>query len=873
MSRRTGKTGSSGWVAAVCLAAVWVAPATVDAASVSSEVDPSRVQVGGTIRYNVQAHSETRQRVRVVDKPEFGDAFRLVGTTRSPRVVIRNGNAQRTLNLSYRLVALEAGTHELQPPVIEIGDATHRPSPQTVNVTDEPDDRDGRNRGRDDRDLFVDYRLEPDTRPYFGEQITLRYSLYRSRRAARIGTRPPEAPSLDAFWIEDLSRDHEGETETVRVDGRLMKRTTLRVYALFPLQEGAVTVEPLRMEVHRGGLFGRGRSKTLQSDPVDLQVQPLPDGAPDGFYEGNVGDWAFDVEPSSTTSRVGESVTLTLRVSGRGNPDRLELPALDHLDDFRVLDRSAEVDTDVQGLDVAGTKTVEVDLMPTTEGTVQIPPLEFVYFDPDDESYQTARSRTIRLEVASGSLPKKEADSESGTDSNEAGDDASDDRSLLDELSPPIAEPNSSPRLLRSPTRQPWFWIGAGIPAAGLVLLLAGPALARRWTAWRKSDTPKTGVERARSSLDDADPEDPDAAARSIERAFKVYLSDTWNIPNEELGGTALDDALAERDVPKSERRDLRRLLEWCEQTRYAPGDSTGGASVESALESAREVLDRLEQSATSSADASAMSAGLVFFVLLPLALPGSAAAQTVDADAFSSALETYESKDWERATEAWSDLVDRHPRRVDLLTNLGLAAARAGDLGRARHALERARRIAPSASRVRTNLEVVRKLVALERRNDRSRPPAPADVGLGAWRLATAYSDGWNAVGVVVALWLLFLGLLGRRMADSRRLVSASTVAAAVGALLVVVSASAWTASTVVRNGTDPVVVTDRKPALRTGPSEHASNHPSAGPPLAGTVLERLQRREEWTEVRLPGDRTAWLPSSSVRPVSPVQN
>lgn len=881
MSKRTGKiragrhrlltvAGASLMVLLVLL------PGTLAAASVSSEVDPSQVEVGETVRYSVQATSDTREQVRVERKPRFGDAFQLVGRTRSPRVVVRNGNARRTLNLAYRLRALEKGTHEIEPPVIQIGDATHRPSPQTVDVTEGAagrGDRNRRDRGDDsDREIFVDYTLEPDAEPYFGEQLTLRYSLFRSRRATNLRPRPPKAPSLDAFWIEDLSRDHEGESETVRVDGRLMKRTTLRVYALFPLETGSITVEPMTLEVKEGGFFGRRRSAQLESDPVELEVQPLPDGAPEGFYEGNVGDWRFDVDARSTSSRVGDTVSVEMRASGRGNPERLELPSFDDVDDFRVLDRSAEVESDVRGLEVHGTKTVTVDLMPTTEGRLEIPALEFVYFDPDTESYESVESNRVRIEVAPGELP--DSDGASGDQTSESAGDGGESSStgLLDELGDPISKPTSFGPSLRSPTQSPSFWFAAAIPAVGIVLLIAGPAVARRWSAWRSSDDPDSAAARARQRLAEADPGDSDAAARTIEDALKTYLADARSVPPNQLGTAGLDEALEDQGVSTELRAELRRLLAWCEETRYAPGESTGGASVDSALESARRLLERLEESASGAPGASESGAAAVAAIVAfaaSVAAPGTVDAETVDDAEFNDALEAHQSEQWNRASEAWSRLAEQHPRRVDILTNLGLAAARSGDLGRARLALERARLLTPDVSRIRNDLRVVEKLVALEQRNDTARPPAPADVGLGVWRLTTSYPTAWAAIGFVVGLWLLFLGLAARRASTSNRLRSVGTALAVLGGAVLVVAAAAWAGSTVVRESHQPVVVVEQQPSLRSGPTEHASTHPTAGSPVAGTVLDRVQRRDEWTEVRLPGDRTAWVRSSALRSVS----
>ena len=75
---------------------------------------------------------------------------------------------------------------------------------------------------------------------------------------------------------------------------------------------------------------------TVSSEPLALEVLPFPEkGKPELISAALWGNLPLKVQPFRIGgSRMGDSVTLTLRLSGNGNVNRLpdlKMPALDHL--------------------------------------------------------------------------------------------------------------------------------------------------------------------------------------------------------------------------------------------------------------------------------------------------------------------------------------------------------------------------------------------------------------------------------------------------------------------------------------------------------------------------------------------------------------
>ena len=138
----------------------------------------------------------------------------------------------------------------------------------------------------------------------------------------------------------------------------------------------------------------QNQSVVLQSSQVPLTVLPLPaEGRPPNF-SGAVGH--FDLESSVDLHRVrvGEPLELSLAVHGEGNFDRVSTRGLPDSDQFKTYSPSVKQQDDG--------KTFVQAVVPQKPGATEIPPVGLAFFDPDQGSYVTARSKPIPIEVRPG---------------------------------------------------------------------------------------------------------------------------------------------------------------------------------------------------------------------------------------------------------------------------------------------------------------------------------------------------------------------------------------------------------------------------------------------------------------------------------------
>src|SRR6202011_1272325 len=145
------------------------------------------------------------------------------------------------------------------------------------------------------------------------------------------------------------------------------------------------------------GVFsGEPTKLLLKSEPVTLEIKPLPSNSPASF-SGAVGHFAMTVEAKPKTVQVGDPITVTSTISGRGNFDRVNAPALEDERGWHKYPPSAKFKQDDE-VGISGVKTFETVVSPN-ENKQAFPALVFSYFDPAKERYATLQSDAVPIHV------------------------------------------------------------------------------------------------------------------------------------------------------------------------------------------------------------------------------------------------------------------------------------------------------------------------------------------------------------------------------------------------------------------------------------------------------------------------------------------
>ncbi|MFW6053500.1 MAG: BatD family protein [Persicimonas sp.] len=839
---------------------------------VRAHADPDRVEQGDFVNYTVMVSVQGNQRIEVEGRPDFGRAFQVVGTTNAPSHLIRNGNVQKSLRRIYRLRAVEEGNHTIEPPRVRVGGTDEQLDPIKVRVRPPgkgPRKRQRRtSRGQNEK-VFLDQELAPTRTPYVGEQLTLTYYLYADAFRLKVNPQPPEEPSLDDFWIEDLSQDSSGQRRTMRVNGRVMERVNMRTYALFPLRAGRTRIDPLAIDVHTGGFGRRTGELRLESDPVELDVQPLPANAPDSFYEGNVGQWKFRATTDRTRAEMGQAITVRLVAEGAGQVGRIELPTLPELDGARIAGQNEKVDHDTKSEVVSGSKTLEYTVVAEREGTLEIPALEFSYFEPNSETYKTLRSDPISIEVSGGevSLTKQAPIERERADGEDEPD-------MLERLVDGLSEPKQ--KVSVEPTREPmWrgglFWLLVAIPALG-VLAVWFERPARKWLArGRPGRRRGAAYKEAMRKLDAAEDAPAGDALDLIREALTTYLIDVAGLPAGAANSSDLSGHLERRGVDAALAERLATVVAGIGDARYSPDVDTKNARADELRRECRACLEELERARKKRRWTPAAAKALLLAAAIGAGLavvPVNTQAKDAPQQAVADAQQAQRDNQWDEAARLWSEVAHEHPRAPDVLYNLGTSLAHTGDYGQARLMLERAALLAPGDEDIESNRDSVEQMVRL-----RQIEFAPGTVhdnttseGLFWWRLTTSISPKTFAVALIALLWLLFLASLTRRLVDHRGIGDTAIVVAVIAAVGVALTLGSCFARAQILDSIQPAVITEADIPLREGPSRHASLADIKTMLVPGVVLRVEDERDGWVKLAFADGETAWAPRDHVQ-------
>lgn len=387
----------------VSVAAVWllVVAAIADAAGAQRlrmTIDRSELTIGESAILEVTVEGSLRAKPRLPELPDF-EVHHLKSRSEIDYV---NGRVSRHITHRWSLTPVSTGEFRIGPAEVEIGGQLHASRSLAVRVL--PASR----RPPEPAAVFVSASVS-ERRPFVGQQVLYSWRFYHRVRVAGARLDPLD---LDPFLVEDL-----GEVRKYRTTwgGSEYQVSELRK-ALFAQRPGRVVLPATRLQVEVVAASARRRrpspfddffgsrveteSRVLRSEPIELEVRPLPPSPP-GF-SGLVGSFTVATWLSDSEPVVGESVTQKITVSGAGNVHRIGRPDLATPPGFKVYEDEAATSLDRSGLGLEGSRTFSRALVPMAPGSATIPGVKLVYFDPSRESYEIASSPAVTVEVSPG---------------------------------------------------------------------------------------------------------------------------------------------------------------------------------------------------------------------------------------------------------------------------------------------------------------------------------------------------------------------------------------------------------------------------------------------------------------------------------------
>lgn len=604
------------FLAAVFLPALnlWADAPTITAVLTSSETEVDRpVQL--QIKITGDANAIPPNEITV-------DGLDIRYTGQSQLVEGRNFRFSYSFVYNYTILPLKAGTFTIPAQAVSTKSGTLRTPALTLNVAPNDDGTTSTRRGGgsgnavDEKKIAFAELIIPKTTVYVGETIPAQIRIGIN---SRVPHRFIDLPALSGQGFTS-QRMPNPEQKLESINGRSYEVVTLQT-AITPVRSGKLEIsakdakaivqvprrgasrprspfdlfgmdDPFNDPFFNDPFAGMGEQHEVKfsSETTTLEVKPLPPNAPASFA-GAVGNFSLTTDVKPKNAQVGDPLTVTAAISGRGNFDRVNAPILEDDRGWHSYPPGSSFKADDE-IGISGTKTFEMVLTPN-EPKKAVPPLVFSFFNPLKEQYVTLKGDKLPVVVEGGIAPAATPAIAS------AGSPAP----------PPSARPTVAPqgqdilyqltdhgrwgRTFTPVFQKPIFWAAQALPLLGLIGFFGWETRKRRLenralqriAAW-EAET----AELQRKLRRAGDP--PDRYFAEALRVVQLKTALSSRSRAIEPNTVDAETAVAAFDLPPEQRERVRELFRKSDELRYS-GRPNGNGTVPE--ETRREVLELID--------------------------------------------------------------------------------------------------------------------------------------------------------------------------------------------------------------------------------------------------------------------------------------
>ena len=596
-----------GFIAKIVGAALLVAVAfkAFGAEKVTFEANsPLTVAVGEAFRVEFSLNASPDDGSFKAPSFEGFDVIAGPAESRGQSVQIVGGTMTKSINytITYVLLPQSAGNVTIGAAEIAVDGTTYRTQPLPIEIVNEGDASQSQQRpSGGDSDSEADARnvqqqirkddillraVVSQTSVYKNEPLHVAFKLYT--RVPYVNIVPEAAPSFNGFWSQDLT-----DTKTARVsretyNGKVYETRVLFEYLLYPQQVGTLTIDPVDITVvaqvvvqsrrNLDPFFGSGHEvynvpRKVQSQRTSIEVRPLPEGAPSSF-SGAVGSFRMETDLPTDRFAANSGATCTVKISGTGNLTFVQAPKLALPASFEQYNVKTTESINASASGISGYRQFEYPFIARAEGTYEIAPIEFTYFDLKRRQYVTLESRPMTFEIT--------------PDTKGGGGDAvvMQGRGMSKEEVKMLGEDIRFIRLGASQLREarmPFLFSGGYWIALCAILLLFAAAYVALRKRIRESQNValmrgrranKVAVQRFRAARSYMEAQDRHAFYEEMLRALWGYMSDKFNIPVANLTKENVREELAKRGVSAEETHRFTAIISQCDEAQYSPAAS-----------------------------------------------------------------------------------------------------------------------------------------------------------------------------------------------------------------------------------------------------------------------------------------------------------
>lgn len=534
--------------------------------------------------------------------PSF-ENFELVAgpsVSQSTNISIINGKTTQKSNYtySYVLVAQKKGNFNISRAAAKLDGKTYQSNPLPIEVVEDGGASGSRGQSRGNNsgggttdvstsDIILIMEVSK-TSAYKGEAISAKVKLLTKVQIA--GLEGAKTPSFAGFWQQELTDEsRQADWKRVNYNGSVYESAVVKEFLLFPQQNGAITIDPMSInvvvrvpdgnagsdnDIFNSFFGGRGSyrdiRKVITTKPVTINIKPYV-GAQPANFGGAVGEFTMTSSISSDMFAANSASNIIVTIKGSGNLPLITEPITELPSSFELYKVKSEEKINVTGLGVTGEKTFTYPFIARAQGDYNLKPIEFTYFSPNKGQFVTLNSPAFVVAVSADNR----IGGTSGTTEIISGVSKEELKILGKDIGYIIT---TLPDFRKEGEFLIWSGAHFIIMLALIIVCVVILFLLRKMINEAK-DTVRVKSKRANrvalNRLKEAkrslDRSDSGAFYEAVLKAMWGYASDKLNIDNASLSRERVGEKLSQKRVDEEQKNQFFSVLSSCEEARYSP--------------------------------------------------------------------------------------------------------------------------------------------------------------------------------------------------------------------------------------------------------------------------------------------------------------
>lgn len=327
---------------------------------------------------------------------EENPAVSLREVGKSSSISFTNGQQSSSVTITYIAKITKEGKQKIGPFKIKNRSESINTEPLFINVSASSSNNSHATQEKAE-DAFIK-AVASKTSVYEGEFIDVSVFFYTS-----VETRINDYTQLEFpanAWTEDI-RSENDHKRRVQIGNRIYDEYEIERKRLFINTAGEYEISPAKINLYlfsRSTMFSFYSTPTfLETQPININVKPLPESPVKIDTAVPTGSFSVDVKLSSQEVKVGEPVTMTITLNGKGNFHVINKYPISHTKEIELFTSKSNL---LKNGNTAIGKNWETILVPKKQGELTVSSAPFTYFDTSSYDYQTLPSQSFTIKVS-----------------------------------------------------------------------------------------------------------------------------------------------------------------------------------------------------------------------------------------------------------------------------------------------------------------------------------------------------------------------------------------------------------------------------------------------------------------------------------------